>query len=71
MVSRRTPDDPLFNRFMEAPRRERLLATCSTAAPVFFRQKLLGKTGRVAVTEYPWVDDSGDLRGQYRVTVLR
>lgn len=34
VVSRRTPDDPLFNRFMEAPRRERLLASLGSGVIV-------------------------------------
>lgn len=61
----------LFDLAGEGSGKDRLRATCSTAGPVFFRQELLGLDERVAVTEYPWVDEAGDVRGQYRVTVLR
>ena len=34
VVSRSTPDDPLFNRFLEAPRRERLLSSLGSGVIV-------------------------------------
>lgn len=34
VISRDTPDDPLFNRFMEAPRRERLLSSLGSGVIV-------------------------------------
>lgn len=48
---------------------ERLVTTCPTEGPVFFRMAV-ADDGRIAVAEHPW--RRGDVvTGQYRVTVLR
>lgn len=48
---------------------ERLVTTCPTEGPVFFRMAV-ANDGRVALAEHPW--RQGTLvRGAYRVTVLR
>ncbi len=49
---------------------ERLLATCRTEGPVFFRH-LVADDGRVFVAEYPYAGDDETLAGAYRITVLR
>lgn len=46
-----------------------LAAFCATEGPVFFRHAV-ALDGRVAVAEYPRVDDGG-VHGAYRVTVFR
>ncbi len=50
---------------------ERLVASCPTESPVFFRHALRDD-GRVAVSEVPYQDETaGAVLGEYRVTVLR
>ena len=49
---------------------DRLLSFCGTAQPTFFRQQM-SSDGRLAVTEVPTRAPDGQVRGSYRVTVLR
>ena len=49
---------------------ERLLTTCATEGPVFFRQALSVR-GALAVAEYPYASGDGGVTGAYRVTIFR
>lgn len=49
---------------------DRFEVFCATEGPVFFRQAL-SADGRLALSEFPYVDEQGTQRGAYRVTVLR
>jgi hypothetical protein len=50
---------------------ERIEVSCPTENPVFFTHDVLDD-GRIAVSEVPYRDESGDrVLGDYRVTVLR
>ncbi len=51
------------------PGDERLLATCVTEGPVFFRQAL-SRDGVLALAEVPYADTSG-VSGEYRVVLFR
>lgn len=54
----------------EGSGRSRLVATCSTENPVFFRHAATDD-GRVALAEVPYRVGEGEVRGSYRVTVTR
>ncbi len=49
---------------------ERLQAVCSTEGPVFFRHAMTAD-GRLALAEFPFLEDGGSIHGAYRVTVMR
>jgi hypothetical protein len=50
---------------------DRLVVSCPTESPVFFRHAALND-GRIATAEVPYKDESGGrVLGEYRVTVLR
>lgn len=49
---------------------ERLLTTCATEGPVFFRQAL-SPDGALAVAEVPYATGDGGVAGAYRVTLFR
>ncbi|MBM4369181.1 MAG: hypothetical protein FJ102_23405 [Deltaproteobacteria bacterium] len=53
----------------ERPGDERLLATCVTEGPVFFRQAL-SRDGVLAVAEVPYAE-AGGVHGEYRVVLFR
>ncbi|MBN2797763.1 MAG: hypothetical protein JXX28_01330 [Deltaproteobacteria bacterium] len=60
----------LFDLAGEGTGAERLITSCPTEGPVFFRMRL-AEDGRVFAVEHPWVREDGSLGGSYRLTALR
>jgi hypothetical protein len=52
------------------PGEARLLTTCATQSPVFFRQAV-SPTGVIAVTETPYKTSDGAVAGRYAVSLFR
>lgn len=49
---------------------ERLEAFCPTQGPTFY-ESAMSADGRVALAEYPYLDENSAVVGEYRVTVMR